>query len=322
MALLLLGGCKDNNEEPAAAVVDAAPTAPADPAACNNYATQLCEAAGQETSTCASAEELAKIMPPAACAAGIAELGYSKSKLGDVRKSCDELVTQLCGDLGEETDTCKMVRAKTNEIGGSDCDGMLEQYPAVLADLQKMEEANQPLDEEKSKMIADGDHPSFGPENAAVTIVEFSDFQCPYCSEAASAVQQVREKYEDKARFVFRQFPLSFHQDAHLAAQAALAAHKQGKFWEYHDKLFANQEQLGREELETYAKDVGLNMTQFKSALDNNLYAQQVDDDLELGKTVYVQGTPTIFINGKRVQNATNFTAISEMIDGELAARG
>ena len=315
MAALLLGtACKDKPQQ--------AEAGPADPASCDNYAGQLCEAAGEGSSTCLSAQELAKVMPPAACAAALTEVGYSKGKIAELRKGCDELVGKLCGDLGEDTDTCKMVREKTGELSGADCDKMMSEYPEVLAELQAMEEQNKPLDADKAKMIASGDLPSFGPEDAKVTIVEFSDFQCPFCSQAASAVNQVKEKYEDKARFVFRQFPLSFHKDAHLAAQASLAAHKQGKFWEYHDLLFANQDALSRDQLESYAEKVGLDMTVFKAALDANLYAKQVDDDMEVGKTVFVQGTPTIFVNGKRVANATDFTAISAAIDGELAGKG
>jgi protein-disulfide isomerase len=215
-----------------------------------------------------------------------------------------------------------MVTEKSKELPADQCDGMMKEYPKVLAELQQMEAMNKPLDEEQAKSISAGDHPAFGPEDAKVTVVEFSDFQCPYCSRAAETVGQIKEKYSDKARFVFRQFPLSFHKDAHLAAQASLAAHAQGKFWPFHDLLFENQQALGREELEGYAEKAGLNMSKFNAALDNKAYAQQVDDDLELGKKVFVQGTPTVFVNGVRVQNATDFAAISAAIEDELAKAG
>jgi protein-disulfide isomerase len=327
-ALLGLPACKGTDAAPApGAAADAndtptTPTTPADPASCETWSSQMCEKAGEGSATCGSVRETAAILPPAACAAAIAEIGYSTAKLAEASKTCDELVAKLCGDLGAETDTCKMVTAKTKELPADQCEGMMKEYPQVLAELQAMEAANKPLDEAQAKSISDGDHPAFGPEDSKVTIVEFSDFQCPYCSRAAEAVGQIKEKYSDKARFVFRQFPLSFHKDAHLAAQASLAAHAQGKFWPFHDLLFENQEALGREQLEGYAKKAGLDMSKFKAALDNKSYAQQVDDDLALGKTVFVQGTPTIFVNGQRVQNATDFAAISAMIDGELAKAG
>lgn len=323
VAALALLGCtnKEKDEAPPVAGLDA-PSAPADPAACGNYAEQLCAEAGADSPTCAAIKTTTEIMPPAACAAGIAEIGYSKSKLAEGHKVCEELVAKLCGDLGKETETCKMVTGRSKEFGSDQCGEMMKEYPQVLAELQQMEKMNQPLDEAKTKLIADGDHPAFGPEDAKVTVVEFSDFECPYCSRSAEAVTQIKEKYSDKARLVFRQFPLSFHKNAHLAAQASIAAHKQGKFWKFHDLLFKNQKELGRDKLEAYAKDAGLDMTKFKAALDNSLYAKQVDDDMALGKTVFVQGTPTMFVNGVRVQDPTNFVAISAAIDGALAAAG
>jgi protein-disulfide isomerase len=325
--LLVLPACDGKDASAAAPQAAAAaegttPTAPADPASCENWATQLCEKAGDASATCGSVREVSGIMPPAACAAAIAEIGYTTGKLAEAAKTCDELMTKLCGDLGPETETCKMVTAKSKEFPAEQCESMMKEYPQVLAELQAMEAANKPLDEEQAKTLSSGDLPAFGPEDAKVTVVEFSDFQCPYCSRAAEAVGQIKEKYSDKARFVFRQFPLSFHAEAHLAAEASLAAHAQGKFWPFHDLLFANQSALGRPELEGYAEKAGLDMNKFKAALDNKSFSQQVDDDLALGKKVFVQGTPTIFVNGVRVQNATDFGAIAAAIDGALETAG
>jgi protein-disulfide isomerase len=168
-------------------------------------------------------------------------------------------------------------------------------------------------------MIAKADAPSFGPENAAVTLVEFSDFQCPYCSRAAGMVTKLKEKYGDRVRFVFRQFPLSFHQNAQVAAEASLAAHAQGKFWQYHDKLFADQSKLDRASLEATAKAVGLDMAAFKKALDDKTYAAAVAADLKLGEQVAVDGTPTLFLNGKRISvDPSDFDAVAKLIDTAL----
>ncbi|MET0286302.1 MAG: thioredoxin domain-containing protein, partial [Polyangiales bacterium] len=155
-----------------------------------------------------------------------------------------------------------------------------------------------------------------------VTIVEFSDFQCPFCSRAADATHKVKEKYGDKVRFVFRQFPLSFHKDAHTAAEASLAANAQGKFWEYHDKLFANQQKLDRASLDGYAKELGLNVEKFKKSLDSKEFGAAVDGELKMGEEVAVQGTPTMFLNGARIADPTNFDAISAQIEEALKKGG
>ena len=119
-------------------------------------------------------------------------------------------------------------------------------------------------------------------------------------------------------RVIFRHFPLSFHKDAHLTAQASLAAKDQGKFWEFHDLVFKNQQALTRPDLEKYAQEAGLDMAKFKAALDSGKYKAAVDADMALGGQVYVQGTPTMFINGERVPNPTAFEAFKPMVDSRL----
>ena len=125
--------------------------------------------------------------------------------------------------------------------------------------------------------------------------------------------------YPKDLKIVFKQQPLPFHKDARPAAKASLAAAKQGKFWEYHDVLFENMKKLKPENLEEYAKGLKLNMKKFKKALDDGTYKAQVDADLKLGGEVNVSGTPTMFLNGKRVANATAFAAIAKDIDAALA---
>jgi protein-disulfide isomerase len=146
----------------------------------------------------------------------------------------------------------------------------------------------------------------------------FSDFQCPFCAKATSTLDVVRHNFADQVYVVFRQFPLTFHEHAHLAAEASLAAAEQGKFWEFHDKVFANQTAIARENLEAYARDVGLDVARFKNALDKGTFKSAVDADLGLGKTVNVEGTPTMFLNGKVVQNVADAPALVAAIDSEL----
>ncbi len=286
-----------------------------DASACDEYATKFCEAVGGEQNpSCVSMTSLKLLLPPAACQAGLKDLEYTKTQVAEMGKKCTELMDKLCADLGPETKTCGMVKQMTPSFPPERCVTMLGQYDKVLAELKAEEEKNKPLSAEMQAKIAAKDAPSFGPADSAVTIVEFSDFQCPYCTMAATAVNQVKEKYGDKVHFVYRQFPLSFHQDAHLAHQAGLAANEQGKFWEMHDKMFENQKALKRADLEKYAKEIGLDMKKFNTALDKGAYKTAVDGDIALGQQVYVQGTPTMFINGERVSNPTDFNVIEAEI--------
>jgi protein-disulfide isomerase len=167
-----------------------------------------------------------------------------------------------------------------------------------------------------------GDAPVKGPSGAKVTMVAFSDFQCPFCSRAVPVMKQIEDQYQGKIRIAFKQMPLPFHDKAHLAAEAALAANEQGKFWQYHDKLFANQQALERASLEKYAEELGLNMSKFKAALDSGKFKDKVDSDAKEGAAVGATGTPTFFINGTKVVGAQPFDAFKTVIDTELKAKG
>ncbi len=300
---LLLSGCK----------------AGGDPKACEEYATKVCAAAG-EGATCQAVKQTVELLSPAACSAALSDVEATLAKLKDKRAVCDQLVTKLCADLGAETESCNLVKAKTPEFPPERCAQMMERYADVLADLKRREQANKPLDAEKQALIAAGEAPSFGPKDAKVTLVEFSDFQCPYCARAASAASELKKQYGTKVRFIFRQFPLNFHQDAHLAAQASLAADAQGKFWQFHDLAFANQKALDRASLEKHAKTLGLDVARFLSELDKGIYKERVDADFKLGEQVFVGGTPTLFLNGKRVENPTDVKLIGSLIDKEIGA--
>jgi protein-disulfide isomerase len=293
--------------------------AKANPKACVDYSKKVCDEAGAESGTCTSVKAATDLMSPATCSAALADFAFTKAKLGDARKACDSLMTKLCAEIGDKTETCEMVKTQVKNFPPERCTMMEQHYAEVVADLKKREEKNKPLSADKIALIAKADAPAFGPEGAKVTVVEFSDFQCPFCSRAATAVEKVREKYKDRVRFVFRQFPLSFHQNARPAAEASLAANAQGKFWEYHDLLFKDQSKLDRASLEASAKQVGLDVAAFKKALDDKTFSAAVEADLKLGETVQVDGTPTLFLNGKRVADPTNFEEISKQIDAALA---
>ncbi|MCB9728571.1 MAG: thioredoxin domain-containing protein [Deltaproteobacteria bacterium] len=157
-----------------------------------------------------------------------------------------------------------------------------------------------------------------GPKYAPVTIVEFSDFQCPFCSKVVPTYKKIHEEYGDKVRVIFKHNPLPFHEHAPLAAQAALAAGAQGKFWEMHDTLFENQKALTRPDLEGYAEKLGLDMKAFKKALDEGTFKSKIEEDQALAELVQAQGTPAHFINGRKLSGAKPFEEFKTIIDEEL----
>ncbi|MGA9525423.1 MAG: thioredoxin domain-containing protein [Myxococcaceae bacterium] len=190
---------------------------------------------------------------------------------------------------------------------------------AFFEELRKQANVDVKLQPPKKEVAATG--PSKGPENAPITIVEFSDFQCPFCSRVIETVDQVMEAYPGKVRLVFRHFPLDFHQDAPKAAEASMCANEQGKFWEYHDALFKNQQNLKEEGLKQQAQAVGLDAAKFEQCLTSGKYAEQVKKDMEAGKQVGVTGTPAFFINGRQLSGAVPFEEFKKVIDSELGTQ-
>jgi protein-disulfide isomerase len=164
--------------------------------------------------------------------------------------------------------------------------------------------------------------PAKGPANAPVTIVEFSDFQCPFCSRLTPTLKQVEEKYGDKVRVVFRQYPLPFHQNAQKAAEASLCALDQGKFWELHDAMFSNQQELGVDQLKAKAASLGLNADKFNKCLDSGEKAAAIQADVKAGSAAGVNGTPAMFINGRFINGAVPIDQITTVIDDELRRAG
>lgn len=193
------------------------------------------------------------------------------------------------------------------------------QQQAVVAYLDQLKQkANVKitLPEPRAQVAAEG--PSKGPADAPVTIVEFSDFQCPYCAKARQTVDQVMASYAGKVRLVFRQFPLPFHDKAPKAAEAALCANEQGKFWEMHDRLFEGQDKLGADDLKATAKALGLDAAKFDSCLGSDKFAAQVQADTKAGKEAGVTGTPAFFINGRMLSGAQPYEKFREVVEEEL----
>lgn len=169
-------------------------------------------------------------------------------------------------------------------------------------------------------VATDGD-PQKGPEDAKVVIVEFSDFQCPYCKRFRdTTLDALLEKYADNVRFVYRDYPLpaSMHPEAQNAAEAAECANEQGKFWEMHDLLYANQVTLGEAAYKDFAKQLGLDTQKFDECLSSHKYADEVAADQKDGESYGVTGTPTFFINGWRLVGAQPTSEFEKLIDQEL----
>lgn len=164
--------------------------------------------------------------------------------------------------------------------------------------------------------------PAKGPANAPVTIVEFSDFQCPFCSRLTPTMKAVEEKYGNKIRVVFRQYPLPFHQNAQKAAEASLCAADQGKFWELHDAMFGNQQELGVDQLKAKAAALGLNADKFNKCVDSGEKAATIQADIKDGSAAGVSGTPAMFVNGRFINGAVPIDQITSVIDDELRRAG
>lgn len=207
------------------------------------------------------------------------------------------------GDIDEIKETQKKILEK------------LERSPAQAARPQ------QPQGPDPAKVygVPAGDSPVKGPQDAWVTIVEVSEFQCPYCKRVTDTLKQIHEKYPQDVRFVFKHNPLPFHNRAKPAAIAGECAREQGKFWELHDAMFAGQPALEDNNLEAYAKSAGVDVGKWKTCYTGQKHAQRIDADTQLAASFGARGTPAFFINGRFLSGAQPFENFQKVIDEELA---
>jgi len=169
--------------------------------------------------------------------------------------------------------------------------------------------------------VSDGGRPSKGPTKAPVQIIEFSDFECPFCFRVNPTVAQVLSTYGDRIRLVYRHLPLPNHPNARPAAEAAACANEQGKFWEYHDRLFADQSKLAAADLKKHAADLGLDAGKFNACVETRRFQKDVDADMDAAQLLGVSGTPHFFINGRPLSGAQPLESFKEIIDEELARK-
>ncbi len=164
-------------------------------------------------------------------------------------------------------------------------------------------------------IVATDANPSVGPKEAVITIVEYTDFECPYCSKGAKTVKKVLKKYPEKVRLVFKNNPLDFHKQAIPAARAALAANRQGKFWEYHDLLFKKSSKLSEDQFVKFAKKLKLDMEKFDKDRKSPEIAKQVLSEMAEAKKHGLKGTPTFVVNGIVIRGAQKLDYFSRVID-------
>lgn len=167
--------------------------------------------------------------------------------------------------------------------------------------------------------LSKGNEPKKGKEGAPIIIVEFTDFQCPYCSRAQSTLEKIFSDYPDKVQLIFKDLPLDFHKQAKDAHIASHCASEQGKFWEYHDILFKNQSQLFPDKLKEYAQQLQLDIEKFNKCFEERKYEKYVNDNVNQAQSLGITGTPTFFVNGRIVRGAQPYDAFKQIIDEELS---
>lgn len=261
------------------------------------------------------------LIDEAAKKAGVAREKYLEDELARRRGAITEADIQRVYDDNKDrvgASTLEDLRTSIVSFITRNRDG---QNLAILVD--ELKAAGPPvtvaLDPPRYEVPIEAHDPVRGPAEAPVTIVEFSEYQCPFCARVTPTLKQIEQQYGSKVRIVFKDFPLPNHAQAPKAAEAAHCAGEQGKYWELHDRLFANQQQLQVPELKAHAVAVGLDQAAFDQCLDSGKFAANVQADVDLGAGMGVQSTPTLYINGRVVTGAQPLNVFTSIIDEELA---
>ncbi len=214
------------------------------------------------------------------------------------------------------------------ESGKAQVRAYLEQQSRQLAEADVRDDLFQAydvkilLDPPRADIPVGPADPSRGPADAPVTLVEFSDFQCPYCGRVQGVLDQLDARYGDDLRHVFKQLPLPMHSQARLAAEASLCANDQGKFWPLHDWMFSHRNTLERDAIVAAAVEVGVTEARFTACLDQGTFAEKVEEDMELARRYGITGTPGFMINGRFLGGAQPIQAFVDVIDDELRRAG
>lgn len=261
-----------------------------------------------------------RLVDAAAKKAGISIEDYLKR---EVESKIPEPTQAQIAELYEQVKTQRNVQGKSLEeirpqiVEYLKGDAGRETYGKLIGRLRA--ESNVVVNLEPPRVkVAEGGNPALGATNAPVTIIAFTDYECPFCSRAEDTMVKILETYKDKVRVVVRDFPLDFHQNARKAHEAAGCALEQGKFAAMHEKLFKNQRALQVPQLKQYAEQIGLDAAKFAECLDSGKRATEVSQDLADGSAVGVTGTPAFFVNGQLLSGALPFEDFAKAIDAEL----
>jgi protein-disulfide isomerase len=233
--------------------------------------------------------------------------------------SCKELRERLCAQFGADSGECQLGEERARVFLEDRCLLMLSRYDEMAKAATRLVEGRKAL-VSPNQPTRHGQAPTIGDPGAPITMVLFADFDSPDCSRGAPIATVIRNSYAGKVRLVFRQFPLASNADSHLAAEAALAAHAQGKFWRFYEVMFGNEQNHEREALRRYAQEAGLDLAAFDRALERHTFAANVDDDRELGKKVEVAGVPALFVNGKHVEFPYGPTELEQVVGEAMPA--
>ncbi len=229
-----------------------------------------------------------------------------------------------------DADIQKVYDENKEQLGGATLDSVKPRIVEFLKQQKEEERQEAFIAELKGKYktvvllkapvveVGTGGRPVRGNDKAPITIIAFSDYECPFCKRAEPVVEQVRKTYGDKVRYVMRDYPLPFHKDARPAAEAAACANVQGKFWEFHDKLWTAPS-LSSDKLKAIATELALDQKKFDDCMAKQEFKAVIDKDMEDGAAVGVNGTPAFFINGRMLSGAQPFEKFKEIIDEELA---
>jgi protein-disulfide isomerase len=314
--------------------------------------TDIIATVGTSAITLAQVDEKAMLMP----ASNFGTLKLSQAVYEARRVALDEIIGDALIDQeakAKGTDraalTAQEVTAKVAPVSDADVNGWyqanqariqgaaLDQVRAPIRSLLTQERTQavraQYLDilraktpikttlEPPRQVVAEAGRPARGPSNAPIEMIEFSDFQCPYCVRAYPTLMQVLNTYGDRIRLVYRHYPLPNHPNARPAAEAAQCVNEQGKFWQYHDKLFTSNGRLSEDDLKRSAAEVGVDAAKFAACVESRKFKDDVNADIVAGDQAGVSGTPAFFINGRVLTGAQPFEAFKRIIDEELAAK-
>jgi protein-disulfide isomerase len=259
----------------------------------------------------------------AASLPGIDLSGLSAAQKGTVLKILREQdCTCKCGmkmaECRVKDPSCSYSHGMAAVIIQAVKEGKSEADALKAASASKWAQVQQPSILDAPVSIPTAGAPVTGPQDAPITLVEFSDFQCPYCAAAVPQIEALLKAYPKQVKLIFKQYPLETHPQAALAATAALAAQKQGKFWQMHDAMFAHHDSLSRSAIVALAQQIGLDAKRFESDIASTEVRETVIRDMQDGDAAGVQGTPTLFINGQRYNGPIELNTLKPLLDAQL----